>query len=115
MVDPGPDVLPPISPGFVYFAYPLPMIPFLVPGTIELAAETERLFAGGDCSAVLLQNHGLVTAGRTFEEAFNIAEEVEDAARAYLATGRAAREIPTEGIENIRGLRTRDHRGVSEK
>jgi len=38
LLDPGPDSLPPITPGFVYFAYPLAMIPFMVPGSKEFVA-----------------------------------------------------------------------------
>lgn len=108
ITEPGDSVLPPLTPGFVYYAYPMSMVPFVVPGTEELAAEAVRRFASMETSAVLLQNHGLVTVGRSFEEAFNVAEEVEEAARVYLETGSRAHVIPEDGVARIRQLRQKE-------
>ena len=102
---PGDDVLPPLTPGFVYFVYPLAMLPFLVPGSEALARATTEKFRNPECSALLLQNHGLVTVGRDFEEAFNLAEEVEEATRIYILTNGKAREIPEEGLKEIKAMR----------
>jgi len=103
---PGPDSLPPITPGFVYFAYPLPMIPFMVPGTDELVKAVTRQFLDPACRALLLQNHGLVTIGETFSEALNIAEEIDEAARVYALTAGRARVISTEDISRIKSFKT---------
>lgn len=103
---PGGDVLPPLTPGFVYFVHPLAMLPFMVPGSEALARTTIEQFRNPNCSALLLQNHGLVTVGRDFQEAFNLAEEVEEAARIYLLTDGKARPISEEGVKEIKKMRT---------
>ena len=106
LLTPGPNALPPLTPGFVYHAYPLPMIPFMVPGSEELSssASTELTLKKG--CAVLLQNHGLVTAGKDFSEALNIAEEIDEAAHVYLLTRGKATQISDKDIAEIKALRT---------
>lgn len=106
LVGPGGDVLPPLTPGFVYFVHPLAMLPFMVPGSEALARAATEKFRNPRCSALLLQNHGLVTVGRDFQEALNVAEEVEEAARIYLLTDGKAREIPEEGVKKIKKIRS---------
>lgn len=108
LVAPGPDVLPPITPGYVYFAYPMPMVPFMVPGSEQLAEETARQLSTKERSAVLLQNHGLVAVGGSLEEALNVAEEVDEAARVFLETGGRAQVIPAQSVEEIKALRGRE-------
>lgn len=103
LVDPGPNVLPPVTPGFAYFSHPIAMIPFMVPGTKEFARETTKQFSRPDCRALLLQNHGLITAGENFHEAINIAEEMDEAARVYLLTEGKAKAIPAEFVRKIKG------------
>ena len=102
ILDPGPSSLPPLTPGFVYFSYPLPLVPFYVPGSEDLAKATAEKVRQGDCSAILLQNHGLVTLGRDFSEALNIAEEIDEAARIFVLTYGKASHIPEEDIEKIK-------------
>ena len=102
MLEPGPDTLPPLTPGFVYYAHPLSMVPFLVPGTQILAKTVAEKFSKRQCRAVLLQNHGLVNVGKDFQEAFNVAEEVDEAARIFVFTGGKAMAIPPEDLEKIR-------------
>ncbi|MFH1627682.1 MAG: class II aldolase/adducin family protein [Pseudomonadota bacterium] len=105
MFEPGPSTLPALTPGFVYYAYPLPMIPFMIPGSRELAkCATEALSAKGSY-AVLLKNHGLITLGKDFSETLNIAEEIDEAARVYILTGGKASPIPSENIDKIKSLR----------
>ena len=104
--DPGPSTLPALTPGFVYYAYPLPMIPFMVPGSQELAETITRGLSGRTSYATLLKNHGLITVGKDFREALNIAEEIDEAARVYLLTDGKASSIPLEDIEKIKSLRT---------
>ena len=93
--------LPPVTPGFVHYAYPLPMIPFMVPGTEELAHTVAKALSFKGCRAVLLQNHGLVTIGKDFEEALNIAEEIDEAALIMVLTAGKARTIPVENLDEI--------------
>jgi ribulose-5-phosphate 4-epimerase/fuculose-1-phosphate aldolase len=105
MFDPSPSTLPALTPGFVYYAYPLPMIPFMVPGSPDLAKSISEALSDKESYAVLLKNHGLVTVGKSFEEALNIAEEIDEAARIYVLTGGKALPITTENIDKIKSLR----------
>jgi ribulose-5-phosphate 4-epimerase/fuculose-1-phosphate aldolase len=57
----------------------VPVVPFLLSGTKELSQRV--LDALGDGSAVLLQNHGLLTVGKDLREAANRAHQFEFAAR----------------------------------
>jgi ribulose-5-phosphate 4-epimerase/fuculose-1-phosphate aldolase len=102
LMDPGPDVMPPITPGFTYFAHPLVMVPFGVPGTKEFVTATTEQFSHPECRALLLQNHGLVTTGESLEEAVNIAEEIDEAARIYLMTDGKAKAISVEDVRIIK-------------
>lgn len=101
MLEPGPDTLPPLTPGFVYYAYPLSMVPFLVPGTQILAKTVAEKFSKRQCQAVLLQNHGLVTVGKDFQETLNVAEEIDEAARIFVLTDGKARTILLEDLDKI--------------
>ena len=103
MLKPGPDTLPPLTPGFVFCAYPIPMIPFLVPGTETLSQRVITELSNESCRAVLLQNHGLITTGKDFQEAINVAEEIDEAARIFVLTDGRAQAIPTEYLARIRG------------
>ncbi len=101
MLKPGPNTLPPLTPGFVYYAHPLPMLPFLVPGSEPLAEAVVKGICKGKGRALLLQNHGLVTLGRDLRQAVNIAEEIEEAARIFVITGGKAAAIPHDKLERI--------------
>jgi ribulose-5-phosphate 4-epimerase/fuculose-1-phosphate aldolase len=57
----------------------VPVVPFLLSGTKELSQRV--VDALGDGSAVLLQNHGLLTVGKDLREAANKANQLEFAAR----------------------------------
>ncbi|MFH1349528.1 MAG: class II aldolase/adducin family protein [Pseudomonadota bacterium] len=104
LMKPGPHSLPPVTPGFVYFAHPLPMIGFQVPGSKALAKAVAKHFSRKGCRALLLQNHGLITVGKSFLEAINIAEEIDEAARIFVLTNGRARVISEDGIKGIKSL-----------
>lgn len=97
----GPVSLPPLTPGFAHFAHPLPMLPFLPPGSEELARAVKEELSAAPSHAVLLQNHGLVTVGNDFEEALNIAEEIDEAAKIYVLTNGKAKPIPADELKKI--------------
>ena len=107
MFEPGSSTLPALTPGFAYYAYPLPMLPFMVPGSPHLAKHVSAALSGKGAYAVLLKNHGLVTVGKSFEEALNIAEEIDESALVYILTGGKASSIPAENIDKIKSLRNR--------
>lgn len=94
MLNPGAASIPPITPGFAYAAYPLPLLPFLVPGSEELSMAVAEAVSSSGKSAVLLQSHGLVTAGSDYGEAVNIAEEIDEAARIYVLSRGKAPSLP---------------------
>ena len=93
MVEPGETSLPPLCPGFCHFAYPLPMLPFMVPGSPQLAERVGQSMAQPGRCAVLLQNHGLIAAGEDWQTAVNVAEEVDEAASIFVLTHAQARPI----------------------
>jgi ribulose-5-phosphate 4-epimerase/fuculose-1-phosphate aldolase len=103
MLEPGENSLPPLCPGFVYFAYPLPMLRFMVPGSAALAAGAAETMLSRHRMAVLLQNHGLVAAGPDWQTAVNVAEEVDEAASVFVHSHGKARHIGEENIRTIRG------------
>ena len=80
-------------------------IPFLMPGTQELAdAVVEAL---GDGWAVLLQNHGLLVAGRSLRRAADLAEIIERSAEVILgchAVGKEPPVLPEETVEMLSSL-----------
>ena len=51
-------------------------IPYEIPGSLDLGAAVAEGFAKG-YNAVILENHGAVTAGKTFQEAFRRFETLE--------------------------------------
>lgn len=104
LLEPGPESLPPLTPGFVYFAYPLAMIPFMVPGSEDCARAVNMHFAGSETRALMMQNHGLITIGANFQIALNIAEEINEAARIWVLSRGKATSIPPDDLEKIKGL-----------
>jgi autoinducer 2 (AI-2) kinase len=77
-------------------------IPFIMPGTQELADAI--VAAMGDGWAVLMQNHGLLVAGRTLRRAADMAEIVERTAEVIVgcyAVGREPPVLPDEIVERL--------------
>lgn len=97
----GPNSMPAFTPAFAFFAYPLPMLPFFVPGTIELAEAVGQQFSNHKLRALLLQNHGLITVGASLTEALNIAEEIHENAMICAITGGKGTLIPKDLIKKI--------------
>lgn len=94
------NVLPAVS---VYAALRVgrvPLIEYVRPGTQELAARVEA--ACGGVNALLLANHGLVTWAPTLDAAVEIAEELEQSARIWLATGGRARVLTDADVAALR-------------
>jgi ribulose-5-phosphate 4-epimerase/fuculose-1-phosphate aldolase len=69
---------------------------------LDKSEEASLLEDLGDCDALVLRNHGLLTVGRTVGEAFNWMHRLELSCRtqlAALATGQKLREVPKEVLE----------------
>jgi ribulose-5-phosphate 4-epimerase/fuculose-1-phosphate aldolase len=101
-VDDSGDILPIYTPYFAMRIPCLPVVPYLPPGHPDLADHVRA--AAARSPAILLKNHGPVTAGRTIREASALAEELEEQSRLhFLLDGRGERLTP----EQIAVLRAR--------
>lgn len=61
----------------------VPIIPFKAPGSEALAEAVQKKIARYD--AVILENHGIITVGATVEDACDLNEMVEEAAKVQLS------------------------------
>jgi len=57
-------------------------VPYIPPGTMELAKGVSNGFEGGD--AVIMGNHGVTVVGKNLLDAYNKIELVEETAKAYI-------------------------------
>ncbi len=83
----------------------LPRVPFIMPGTSELAEATA--IALGKAWAVLLVNHGLIVAGRSLRSASDMVEIIERSAEILLgcrAVGRTPPVLPAAVVAQLRKM-----------
>jgi autoinducer 2 (AI-2) kinase len=77
-------------------------IPFVMPGTQELADAVVAAMEGS--WAVLMQNHGLLVAGRTLRRAADMCEIIERTAQVIIgcyAVGKQPPTLPDETVETL--------------
>jgi len=74
-------------------------IPFVMPGTADLARAVVE--AMGDGWAVLMQNHGILVAGRSLRRAADMAEIIERTAEVILGCYAVGREPPVLPEETV--------------
>lgn len=99
-VDPR-NVLPPITAYYVMKVGTLPLVPFIPPGSVDLAKAVKEL--ASDHHAVLLANHGPVVAGKTLADAAYATEELEETARLYLMLrGMDTRFLTPEQVSDLK-------------
>ncbi len=95
------DVLPEV----LVFAGPIPLTDYAPPGTDSVPQSLAPFIKNSDC--FLLRNHGLLTIGRTSEEALNRHETVEHFASIILKAKQlgSVLQIPTEDVKRLRDMR----------
>jgi len=75
------DAVPVYTPGFGLRIGHLQVIPYLRPGSTELALAASSVIA---ChNSVLMKNHGVIAVGHSTEEAMNLVEEIEENAKIH--------------------------------
>lgn len=83
----------------------IPRIPFMMPGTPDLATAVAKAIGSGP--AVLMQNHGLVVAGADLHHAAMLTLVIEQTADKLLAChalGKAPPVLPDELVRSLREL-----------
>jgi len=80
----GIEILPLQIEMFMLLPRGVPIVPFEAPSSKTLAETVQKKIADHD--AVILENHGIVTVGSTVEEACNLNEMVEEAAKIQFTT-----------------------------
>jgi ribulose-5-phosphate 4-epimerase/fuculose-1-phosphate aldolase len=82
-IDPE-DAIAPITPYVVMRVGRVPVLPYTMPGSVDVAPLVRARAA--DHAAILLANHGPVVAGTSLESAVFAAEELEETARLLVLT-----------------------------
>ncbi len=85
----------------VYNVGPVPLVPYVRPGTPRLGREVAKALRGAN--VVLLANHGAVAVGRTLEQAHQRMESLEHAARILLAARQlgTVRKLPKSEVRAL--------------
>ena len=88
----------------------VPLIPYAMPGTEELANLVARGLGGGH--AALLSNHGAITVGKTLAQAHQRMETLEHVARVALMARLLGgpRELSPPEVERLLGIKTGPYR-----
>lgn len=94
------EILPVYTPYFAMRIPCLPVVPYLPPGHPDLAQHVR--LAAERSPAILLKNHGPITAGRTIREASGLAEELEEQARLYFVLGDRGEQLTPGQIAVLR-------------
>lgn len=87
----GEDAMPAYTPGYAARIGRLPVVPYLRPGSSELAKEVAGLLRSHD--AAILRNHGTLGVGRDLDSALNIVEDIEANARIHVILGGTGRAL----------------------
>lgn len=91
--------MPVYTPGYALRINAIPVIPYLKPGSLALAMAVAEGIQTRD--SLLLKNHGLLVVGKTPQEAFGIAEEIEENAHITLLLREEGIPMTQEQIEEM--------------
>ena len=83
----------------------IPRIPFIMPGTVELAEAVRA--AAKDTAAVIMQNHGLIVGGQNLRHAADMTLIIEQTADKLIAChmlGKTPPVLPDEIVTAVRSL-----------
>ena len=100
------DLIPEIP----FYIGPIAMVPYLAPGSEELANALVSAMKAHDMA--ILRNHGQVTVGVDFDDAIQKACFFELACEILLRCGGAARAMPDKGIAHLRAEATKHKPGA---
>ena len=97
LISGGMEIMP-FTPEFVALVDRVKYLPFIAPGTHELAVAVEKAFTK-NVNAVCLRNHGVITVGRSGREALTRMIVIEDQAKTQLAALAAGKPRPLTAKE----------------
>ena len=90
----GIEILPVTTETYAFIPNGVPIVPFEKPGTNRLANAVQKRIRKHD--AVILENHGILTVGRSIEDARNLNMMIEETARLqFMATLLAGKDAVT--------------------
>lgn len=92
-----------VLPEIAYYIGSIATVPYLTPGTPELAEAV--IVAQKNSDMVVLQNHGLVTVGVDYDDAIQKAVFFELACRVIVQGGASVQRLPAEAVASLRGQR----------
>lgn len=93
--------LPILTPYYVMRVEPLRVVPYLAPGSPQLADAVRE--AAATANVLLLRNHGVIAIDKTLGAAADRAEELEESARLHFALrGLPTRELTETEIAELR-------------
>lgn len=98
-----------VIPEIPYYVGPVSVVPYMDPGSAELAAAVTSAMREHDVA--ILRNHGQVAAGKDLRDAFQKAVYFELAASIRLRAGENLQRLPQAGVEALYRARraSREH------
>lgn len=91
--------VPVYTPGYGARVGILPVIPYIMPGSTQLAERVADVIKHRNM--VLLENHGVVTVGDTLEQAFGLVDEIEENAKIYVVLNGQGRTLTAKQIDEL--------------
>ncbi len=91
--------MPIFTPGYAIRVGKLPVVPYLRPGSLELAQQVQGIM--GVRKSALLANHGFIVVGSTVEEAMGIAEEIEENAKLFMLLQQAGAPLSPQALNEL--------------